>query len=105
MGGGGLVAAAEAVVYLGYLRRVKQAREQGKKVVEVKEIMRTWIIGEDDNEKSQIALSGPVQRMRTSYEDENPSRSKSTANLQAVFVWTDVENITRPRKARSGCPI
>lgn len=65
MGGSGLVAAAEAVVYLGYLRRVKQAREQGKKVVEVKEIMRTWIIGEDDNEKSQIA---PV-RSSTAHED------------------------------------
>ncbi|KAL8812808.1 MAG: hypothetical protein Q9200_000737 [Gallowayella weberi] len=45
MGGSILVAVAEAVVYAGYLRRVKEARENGKKQVEIKEIVKTWVIG------------------------------------------------------------
>lgn len=50
MGGSGLVGVAEAVVYLGYLRRVKEAREKGRKEVEIKEIVKTWVIGRDDGE-------------------------------------------------------
>lgn len=48
MGGSVLVAVAEAVVYAGYLRRVKEARESGKKQVEIKEIIKTWVIGDDE---------------------------------------------------------
>lgn len=48
MGGSILVAVAEAVVYAGYVRRVKEAREKGKKQVEIKEIIKTWIIGGDE---------------------------------------------------------
>ena len=45
MGGSGMVGIAEVVVYSGYLRRVKDAREKGKKDVEVKEIIKTWYFG------------------------------------------------------------
>ena len=48
MGGSGAVAVAEAVVYAGYLRRLKEAREKGKKHVEIKEIIKTWVIGSDE---------------------------------------------------------
>lgn len=47
MGGSILVAVAETVIYAGYLRRVKEARAKGKKEVEIKEIMKTWVIGND----------------------------------------------------------
>lgn len=48
MGGSGMVGIAEVVVYAGYLRRIKEAREKGKKDVEVKEIIKTWVIGGKD---------------------------------------------------------
>lgn len=45
MGGSGLIGIGEVVVYAGYLRRLKEAREKGKKHLEVKEILKTWVIG------------------------------------------------------------
>jgi hypothetical protein len=48
MGGSGAVAVAEAVVYAGYIRRLKEARDKGKKEVEVKEIIRSWVIGRQE---------------------------------------------------------
>ncbi|KAL8909282.1 MAG: hypothetical protein Q9207_000292 [Kuettlingeria erythrocarpa] len=61
MGGSILIAVAEAVVYAGYLRRVKDAREQGKKQVEVREIIKTWVIGSDREKSVQLNEAiGPV---------------------------------------------
>ncbi len=57
MGGSGAVAVAEAVVYAGYLRRLKEAREKGKKEVEVKEIIKTWVIGRDEKIDEQDAAA------------------------------------------------
>ena len=48
MGGSGMVGIAEVVIYAGYLRRLKEAREKGKKEVELKEIVKTWVIGGDE---------------------------------------------------------
>ncbi len=45
MGGSGIVGVAEVVVYAGYLRRLKDAKDKGKKHVEIKEIIKTWVIG------------------------------------------------------------
>ncbi|KAI4221515.1 MAG: hypothetical protein L6R36_006855 [Xanthoria steineri] len=72
MGGSILVAVAEAVVYAGYLRRVKEAREKGKKQVEIKEIIRTWVIGGDEKasppegptEIPSAALASPDFQLR-----------------------------------------
>lgn len=47
MGGSGVVGIAEVVVYAGYIRRVKEAKEKEKKKPEVKEIVQTWVIGKD----------------------------------------------------------
>ena len=44
MSGSGIVAVAEVVVYAGYLRRVKEAKERGKREVETKEIIKSWVI-------------------------------------------------------------
>lgn len=54
MGGSILVAVAEAVVYAGYLRRVKEARDRGKKQIEIKEIIKTWVVGSDDEKPAQL---------------------------------------------------
>ena len=50
MAGSGLVAIAEVVVYAGYLSRVKNAKERGKRRVETKEIMNSWVIGGEKND-------------------------------------------------------
>ncbi|KAL8797494.1 MAG: hypothetical protein Q9195_000310 [Heterodermia aff. obscurata] len=48
MGGSGMVGLAEVAVYAGYIRRVKDARDKGKKLVESKEIVKTWVIGGEE---------------------------------------------------------
>ena len=53
MGGSGMIGVAEVVVYAGYLRRIKEAREKGKKEVEIKEIVKTWVIGREGENLSQ----------------------------------------------------
>ena len=44
MSGSVLVGVAEVVVYGGYLRRVKEAKDKEKRKVERKEIIDTWVI-------------------------------------------------------------
>lgn len=44
MFGSGLVATAEIVIFSGYIRRVKDARQEELAKVETKEIMDTWVI-------------------------------------------------------------
>ena len=45
MGGSGTIGVAEVVVYAGYLRRIKEAKLKGKREVETKTVMDTWVIG------------------------------------------------------------
>lgn len=47
LAGSAIVGVAEVVVYAGYLRRVKEAKERGRKKTETKEIIKTWIISRD----------------------------------------------------------
>ena len=54
MGGSGVIGIGEVVVYAGYLRRLRQARRKGQNQVEIKEIIKTWVIGgEEHNEKEE----------------------------------------------------
>lgn len=50
MGGSSMVGVAEVVVYAGYIRRLKEARERGRKKIEIKEIIKTWVIGGEEKE-------------------------------------------------------
>lgn len=66
MGGSILIAVAEAVVYAGYLRRVKEAREKGKRRIEIKEIIKTWVIGTENERPLQLnEASGATSREST----------------------------------------
>lgn len=56
MGGSGIIGVGEVVVYAGYIRRLKEARKNGKNQIEVKEIIKTWIIGRDTTCESQESL-------------------------------------------------
>ena len=53
MGGSGVIGVAEVVVYAGYLRRLKEAKEKGQKQVEIKEIIKTWVIGGEDQKQAE----------------------------------------------------
>jgi predicted glycosyltransferase len=69
MGGSGLVAVAEVVVYLGYLRKVDEAKAKGKKHVERKEIIKTWVLGGDEKrlleKKEPRRIDNPENRSIT----------------------------------------
>ena len=72
MGGGGMIGIAEVVVYTGYLRRIKEAREKGKKHVEVKEIIKTWVIGGGDN----LSKSDHLEPIKEPKKEGNATRRR-----------------------------
>lgn len=43
MSGSILVAAAEVAIYMGYIRRIQEAKDKEKKVAESKEIVESWV--------------------------------------------------------------
>jgi hypothetical protein len=55
MFGSGTVAFAEVAIYMGYLRRIKDAVQVEKKKVETKEVVETWVI-EKKNSKNEHEL-------------------------------------------------
>jgi len=77
MGGSGAVAVAEAVVYAGYIRRLKEARDQGKKEVEIKEVVKTWVIG---GEKEMTNHNDSISIKAKGSQDDNFRRRKPKAN-------------------------
>lgn len=74
MSGSLLVGIAEVVVYMGYIRRVGEAKGQAKKLQEVKEVMTTWVVGGD-------AKDGQIEPVMLEEKDDNedakPRRRKN----------------------------
>lgn len=70
MGGSGLIGIGEVVVYAGYLKRVKEAKERGRKEIESKEVVKTWVIGRQEEGLPIVSKSiddnGIRQRKATS---------------------------------------
>jgi membrane protein implicated in regulation of membrane protease activity len=55
MAGSLLVAVAEVAVYAGYIKRVGDAKQKERSVGEVKEVVRTWVVGGDlEGEVDQV---------------------------------------------------
>lgn len=71
MGGSGMVGVAEVVVYAGYIRRLKEARNKSKKQIEIKEIIKTWVIGGEEQEK-------PMSPVETSEQPPDTGMRKRT---------------------------
>ena len=60
MGGSVVVGIAEVALYASYLRKLKEARAKGTKQIEIKKIMKTWIIGSETKEdEDNIAMFTP----------------------------------------------
>ncbi|OJD30569.1 vacuolar h+-atpase assembly protein [Diplodia corticola] len=55
MTGSTVVAVAEVAVYMGYLRKIKEAKIEEKKKPEIKEVAETWVI-EGGGEKKSVAI-------------------------------------------------
>ena len=55
MFGSGTVAFAEVAIYMGYLRRIKDAKQIEGKKAETKEVVETWVI-EKKNPKNEHEL-------------------------------------------------
>ncbi|KAG9850488.1 hypothetical protein KCU98_g4446, partial [Aureobasidium melanogenum] len=51
MFGSGAVAIAEVAIYMGYLRRIKDAKQTEGKKVETKQVVETWVIKKKDPKK------------------------------------------------------
>ncbi|KAG9499204.1 hypothetical protein J7337_010023 [Fusarium musae] len=54
MGGSILVALAEVVVYNAYIWKMDQGRKKHGKVKEVREVVESWVLGKDEDEKSVL---------------------------------------------------
>ena len=63
MGGSGMVGVGEVIVYAAYLRRLQKAREKGKKGVEVKEIVKTWVIESEGSPENSEKPIRPISDM------------------------------------------
>ena len=74
MGGSGMVAVAEVVVYTGYLRRLHEARDKGNKAVEVKEIIKTWIIRGND----EVVESKTIEPLLSQAQRQGEVRKRNT---------------------------
>lgn len=57
--GSGIIALAEVAIYLGYIQRIKDAKNRELQKVERKEIVETWVI---DN--SQLSILSPAEAIR-----------------------------------------
>ena len=58
MSGSGLVAVAEVAIYMGYIKRIKDAKDKEVKKVETKEIVETWVLdgGTDSGKASATEI-------------------------------------------------
>lgn len=64
MTGSGVVAVAEVVIYMGYIRRIQEAKTTERKVVETKEIVETWVIDRTTGKKALAAPDPDGMRYR-----------------------------------------
>ncbi|XXH01613.1 hypothetical protein Hte_007973 [Hypoxylon texense] len=54
LGGSIIVAIAEVAVYSAYTWRMAEGEKSQKKIREVKEVVQTWVVGEEEDEKKAI---------------------------------------------------
>jgi hypothetical protein len=64
MSGSLLVGIAEVVVYGGYIRRVSEAKMKEKGVQEVRDVLRTWVVGGAEQEEGEETKSVLIKDKR-----------------------------------------
>ncbi|KAI1801259.1 endoplasmic reticulum-based factor for assembly of V-ATPase-domain-containing protein [Daldinia bambusicola] len=73
LGGSIIVAIAEVAVYSAYTWRMAEGEKHQKKKKEVKEIVQTWVVGEDDSVKKDL-IKAPIPESAESEIDTNLRR-------------------------------
>jgi hypothetical protein len=76
MSGSMLVGVAEVVVYSGYIRRVGEAKGKEKGIKEVKEVVKTWVIGGPDDTDARESSEKSVL-IQSKEEDEKTSGARN----------------------------
>ncbi|KAI5458643.1 endoplasmic reticulum-based factor for assembly of V-ATPase-domain-containing protein [Mariannaea sp. PMI_226] len=56
LGGSILVAIAEVIVYNGYMWRMGEAKKKQEGVKEVKQVIETWVVGQDEDEVDEKSI-------------------------------------------------
>lgn len=80
MGSGLLVGVAEIVVYSGYLRRLEEAKGKERKVQEVRETIKSWVIGEAKDENEQpVVISATRKEERGEIRARRPKKLMNTS--------------------------
>ncbi|GAB7348384.1 hypothetical protein MBLNU459_g6818t1 [Dothideomycetes sp. NU459] len=64
MTGSGVVAVAEVVIYMGYIRRVREAKATEGSRVETKEVVETWVIDSTTGKKALVSSDADGMRHR-----------------------------------------
>ena len=64
MSGSVLVAVAEVTIYMGYIRRIKEAKVEESKKVERKEVVQTWIVDGASPPPTNVDMKPSAQTMR-----------------------------------------
>jgi hypothetical protein len=62
MGGSGVIAVAEVVIYNGYVRRIKEAKMKEKKKPEIKQIIESWVI-DGSSQTKEVARSSAQEKV------------------------------------------
>ncbi|KAI9682760.1 MAG: hypothetical protein M1829_006748 [Trizodia sp. TS-e1964] len=81
MAGSLLVAVAEVVVYNGYLRRLKEAKEIEKSKQEKKDVIKTWVIDGKEKQKKAQKERGAVGSQAESQHINASSKSEQSGEV------------------------
>lgn len=78
LGGSILVAIAEVVVYNGYMWRMGEARKKQAGVKELKEVVETWVVGQDENEEEKSVLLKEKEDTPETLRKRRPEQKETT---------------------------
>ena len=59
-----IVAVAEVVIYMGYIRRINEAKAVERKMVEKKEVMDTWVIDAKTSDPPGLTTSDNLRHRK-----------------------------------------
>ncbi|TVY37169.1 hypothetical protein LOCC1_G008038 [Lachnellula occidentalis] len=80
MCGSALVGVAEVVVYSGYIRRVGEAKGKERKMKEVKQVVKTWVIGGEDQDE-EVGEASPSIPIEPRNDADSKARRRRKENL------------------------
>ncbi|KAF9767779.1 hypothetical protein IL306_015016 [Fusarium sp. DS 682] len=92
LGGSILVAIAEVVVYNAYMWKMDQGRKKHGKVKEVREVVESWVLGKDEDEKSVLIkekdkMEDGVRKRKIDSKVETPAPSASRSRAKPLRTY------------------